>query len=175
MTGSCTAATKTEGIYQKWVEKVADREVFISSTLRSGKFPLFALVPHVVGILSPLLLTTRRGPLQFNLQPASTFSALLFWWFELGSQLRRGFNVHHLRCFPILLHSALQNEYMSRVRRFCHYLLSLLSGLLVLYTSASTIFRYSVLLPLIRPTHNIHAFSLPFVIISKQAAFLKAN
>jgi hypothetical protein len=37
ITGSCTAASKTEGIYQKWVEKVADREVFISSTLRSGR------------------------------------------------------------------------------------------------------------------------------------------
>jgi hypothetical protein len=33
--GSSTAASKREGIYQEWVEKVADREVFISSTLRS--------------------------------------------------------------------------------------------------------------------------------------------
>ena len=37
ITGSCTAASKTEDIYQKWAEKVADREVFISSTLRSGR------------------------------------------------------------------------------------------------------------------------------------------
>jgi hypothetical protein len=37
ITGSTRAASNTEGIYQKWIEKVADREVFISSTLRSRK------------------------------------------------------------------------------------------------------------------------------------------
>lgn len=37
ITGSSRAASNTEGIYQKWIEKVADQEVFISSTLRSRK------------------------------------------------------------------------------------------------------------------------------------------